>query len=326
MKIGILFLLLVSFVVSARAERKLRYRVDVGQVQSRSFPVPGGEFDFGFVMNQQLMLELVNSDEFFAPFVVSQAYISGSSEAITEATNILVPPTDMLGNPVPACISKKDYAKIYGDVVSFELEGGQSIKIGYSQGPTHNPDWGISGKVAVKKSRLWMHLYAVDPFTGEAFGASKGESVAKYRSTDMEINFSGFSTSPSFFHESKLAAVTRNATRDALKNISAEIKDRASRGLAPEWATSISRMDDAIIEIRAGKADGVKVGDRFLVTNIVHEWSGEVCNSEYKATPVRTAGIVEVHTAGRLYSYVKRIDGRYDFHVGDQVTIEKLAD
>lgn len=329
-KILILFVMLGLSINVFGGERKLKHRVSVGQIGSRSFPVPGGEeFDFGYVLNQMVMVNLANDPNFLATYAVEspEAWESFSNEPAIS----VVPDSDMYGKIVPDCLIDRNQMEIRGDVLSFELESGNSISIGYRKGETLNDGWGIGAKMSVKKSNLHVAFKAVrsvDFVNATLLGADIGDHTAKYRTNEVTVDFSGFTVSAANFFQSDLVKLTKKATDEALAGVASQIQDKIDRE-EYEWQTNVVKVGDPLIHIRAGSLDGVKVGDKFLVTNMRHEWTGEVCNSEYWPTPVRSAMVVKVRKVTELFSIVEPFsapDGSpiHDVHVGDKVTIHKL--
>lgn len=328
-----LLLLIVATMLSANVfggDRKLKYRVDVDNIESRSFPVPGGEiFDFGYVLNQMLMVNLGNDPNFLATYALNNPGIFESNSP--EGMISVVPDTDMNGQVVPDCLVKRNQFQIAGAVVAFEMTGGNSISFGYNQGGAISDGFGLGYEQKIQKAKLSVAFHAVrteDFVRSFPYASSVGDHSVSDRQQRISVNFKGFSVSPARYYKSDLVGVTNKATNEALSNISKILEDKRSRGEF-DWKTTVMKVGDPEMMIRAGSLDGVKIGDEFMITNMNHEWDGEVCNSEYWGTPVREAMIVKVTKVSELTAIVmpERApdSGRvFDVYVGDKVTIHKL--
>ena len=320
MKWGIFTICLSVATSVAVAERSLKRRVQLGKIDSRVFPVPGGgSFDFGFALNSQMMVEMGRSDYFFALYNLRPEEMGFSADGIS----LVLPPTDRFGREVPSCILDKKQLQLSGAVTSFEMIGANSIAIGYS--PQGERSWGIGGELEVEKAKLYMNLIAShsEDFVRQfPVAAAEGDHEARMRRTRFDVSWGDFRVSPSFYKRTDLSAVTREAAQKALQ----QIKTQIDRNQALPWETTVIKVNEPEITIQAGSFDGVRVGDRFVVENMRHEWQGRACKSRYRGMSVGEAAVIEVisvrSTEAEAIPVQRLGDGVY---VGDRVRIHQLA-
>jgi hypothetical protein len=327
MKTAVVLLLMLGFSLTASAERNLKVRVSVDSVGAKSFTVPGGEeFDFGLALSTQMLVEMSQSKDFSAYYRASSQV--GISSSGLESMSLALPPTDIFGKEVPACVINQKYMKMKMNVESFEMIGGRNIKFGYTKGDIHNPSWGIGAELKVEKARLHVALAGLvenEPGNFTAWVMANGNEQAKWKEQNISVNFKGFSASLGRYYQSDLVELVGNAAQKAIDEVASQMREKQKQGERP-WRTSIRMANDDVYQIAAGSIDGVRVGDTFTVKNMRHMWQGKPCESKYEGFALGRAAEIRVIAVEDTFSIVEPITFWNDFYVGDRVEILKLVD
>ncbi|MAF91643.1 MAG: hypothetical protein VX583_01480 [Bdellovibrionota bacterium] len=320
MKKLLVTILTLGLATPALAERNLKRRVELRNINSRVFNTPaGGSFDFGFALNAMMAVELGSSDYFLNLVSFDIEDLGMSADGIS----LVIPPMDAFGNEVPQCILDRKQITMTGNVTSFELSNSTSVSIGYS--PSGDSGFGIGGSFKMEKAKLFMDLgayHSSDFVTYGPVGIATGAHEAKTQTTRIDLSFSNITLSPEFFKTSELSEVTQKAARKAL----ATIKEQVDANENLPWESVVIKVAEPKITIQAGSFDGLKKDDQLVVENIYHQWEGEPCKSKYRGTSAGTTAVIQITDVRGTEAdaiVVERVrDGVF---VGDRVRVHQLV-
>lgn len=314
---------------STRAFKKI---VDLGQIQAPSLQIaPGENFDFRFVMNQQAYGVFMESEGFALrynpPLVVtssgtSQLNLSAKDTSLFQKAVAQASSAPFVNYSKEAsCMVYLPQAKIYGSVNSFEAVGGGGLSIGFN--PTSGALSGLSTASVsfnLQSAQLDMSMTAVRPLTNGVLASVNVDAKRSKMNFSAAINFLMISIGPSFWYQTPLSQVTKNALTlavDALKT------DLASE----EWYTRVLANHDTEITIIGGSSIGFKVGDQLNFYNETYYWDGTPCASTYRGgvavDPVATGEIISIGDEISIVKVTKQTDE--NVVVGAKVKLLQLA-
>jgi hypothetical protein len=205
---------------------------------------------------------------------------------------------------LPACLYDLPQARMGGSVISFELQGGGGISIGYNTGGSIISS--VGGSVDFTTSKLELGLKTDDPLTANTIVIADG--VSNQSSVKFGVNFGAAAPfGINFFMTTPLADVIRAAMDKGL----VAIVDQYKTMLSPKkiwdevWESRVLydpviSDNDTHIAFRGGYRAGVQVGDTFTVTNLHYMWQSAPCTSQLKykvpltGTPIAEIEVVSV--------------------------------
>lgn len=205
---------------------------------------------------------------------------------------------------LPACLYDLPQARMGGSVISFELQGGGGISIGYNTGGSIISS--VGGSVDFTTSKLELGLKTDDPLTTNTIVIADG--VSNQSNVKFGVNFGAAAPfGINFFMTTPLADVIRAAMDKGL----VAIVDQYKTMLSPKkiwdevWESRVLydpviSDNDTHIAFRGGYRAGVQAGDTFTVTNLHYMWQSAPCTSQLKykvpltATPIAELEVVSV--------------------------------
>ncbi|MFK8138955.1 MAG: hypothetical protein AB8E15_11390 [Bdellovibrionales bacterium] len=329
---GTMMLLALLLVDQGQAEdRRLKYRVSADSIQTSTFDVPGDkQFDFGFVINSLLQAKLGTHKDFFSLLnannqrlaldeVGTMGLESGSSTVGSIGRN---------GKDIPACLTSGNMFRLYGQVLSFEMNGGFGFKVGYNRGVDQADGWGAEVEYKVQKGSLNFILMATPEHVNSPIAQTMISESSKNSETNFTVNYNELSLSPRYFHESNLAKVSERAVEKSLDRTAAQIRDSNDSNV--EWSSTIVASDDPLYILPVGSRDGLKVGDIFDVVGTVHEWEGKPCQSNHVPYEVGKVGRVVITSTNFISARARRYNEDdpwlRDILPGDKIVLHKFAD
>lgn len=269
-------------------QRTLKKIVEMGSIKSPSVQLPaGGTFDFRFVANQQMYGVIAESEKFAlrsSPPIIQDPSGLTDSKYFNVSTNdakmvqkaLNGKSSDVVFSRESWCMVNMPQAKLAGSVNSFEMVGGGGLSLGFGQSGPITTGLGVSGNFNVEYLQLDVSLRAEPPLKGPyttQLGAVNVTADQTKTKVSIGIDLGMFSLGPSFYYQTPLAAVTKNAFTTALSDLSKQIKE--------DWYTRVMVDNDVEMILVGGRDVGLEVGDELLVYNENHGWSGEPCNSTY---------------------------------------------
>lgn len=187
---------------------------------------------------------------------------------------------------IPNCQWEKPQLTLNSDVLGFELSDRTGLELGYSPSGTHLDE--IRGKIKFINFRLDYGITAIHPLLNRVVGST---NTVEYKSS-IDLAFDFGKNAPltiDFFYQEGMVKVIKDGMRKSLDELVTQLQKQTT-GAGKDWNKDIweSRVlfDPAIcdtndcIAVRGGTMNGIKIGDHFNVTNMIHTWDGEPCQSK----------------------------------------------
>lgn len=174
---------------------------------------------------------------------------------------------------MPSCEVAFEEYQLDGNVLSFEIDGKNGIKLGFSLGKIFKYV-GLGFKTEKGKMTMSMSLSeSVQPTNHVAYVMGSAESSKKEFSFDLDIY--GIGLGYDYFSQTPIAGLTAKTAQSALKNLEAELARNKVR-----WKSKVIHVDDGSVAIPVGTVSGLRPGDWFNVYNVEYLWRGKPCESE----------------------------------------------
>ncbi len=235
---------------------------------------------------------------------------------------------------VPRCQWESPHLTLNSDVLGFELVNSMKLGLGYSPSGTHLDQ--LQGKVKFVNFRLDYGISAYHPLLKRLVAST--EAVEHQSSVDVEFDFG--QNSPitiDFFYQEALVKVIKDGMKKSLNRLVARLQEQTT-GVGKDWNKDVweSRviLDPAIcgtddcVAIRGGTLNNIKLGDKFFVTNMIHTWEGDPCDSNLlRSVPDPTAkNEVIIESVGDTVSIgrVQNTDSGVLVEPGAMVKVELL--
>jgi hypothetical protein len=274
-------------------------------------------FDLQTAVNRQMLSAVLETGHFTPKY--------GSSGTITMSTGgeIEFVASSM---PVPKdeewrCLMDKPQLKISGDILALELESATGANLNLFLLPILPIGGGFSFKTV--KSRMTGAFQALDSSERRVLGAATVSDVQKENNTSFNISFQdlakfGFD----YYKKTPLSKVTQSVLAKGVSALNAQTRDL-------EWEAPVTYTSRKVVGINAGVDAGVRVNDEFMVTNVVHQWSGVPCRSTYlgQRPDVDPVALVKVYDVQATESYAQITEWRNadaGIQAGARVRVEKL--
>lgn len=276
--------------VPTSTERSLKKIVDLGAIRSSPINMPGGQFDFQFVANQQMYSVLLDSKEFAfkynPPIAVPPAQATGDQNFfnLTKADGQMMKAFAQAAGKdnyslqyakTAWCMVNIPQLKISGSVNSFEILGGGGLSLGFTPSGSHSIS-GISAGFNVEWAQLDLSMMATRPLTSKMVAGTNVTTKQTKTKMNFGLNFGAFSIGPSAYYSTPLATVTKNALVKAVGDLS-----KHADMVKEEWSTRVMANHDTHLVVVGGSDVNLEVGDQLLVYNEMYYWEGEPCNSQY---------------------------------------------
>jgi len=181
---------------------------------------------------------------------------------------------------------------IYGSITEFGAEDkGGGFSVGIAGG-------GLMGGGLSRKSTsgsVTMDIRIVDTTTTEVLDVYKVTEPISSSGWDMNLGYKGVSFGTNQFIKTPLGQACRNAVNKAVRLIAAKANQTP-------WCAHVVTFDGAEIFINAGSRAGLRIGDRFMVQQIVQRLTDPQTG---QLLSVRKAelGVIEItHVEPRLSS------------------------
>ncbi|HRO66144.1 MAG TPA: hypothetical protein PL182_01115 [Pseudobdellovibrionaceae bacterium] len=321
--------------VEAPKARELKKIVEMGRMSSPLMVIPGvTNFDFGFVANQQLYGVLMESDGFalrYLPPLSSSTIDSAVSSNLSQNDVAIFRKARLSGGSVnqaanwskeASCMVNLPMAKVSGSVNAFEIVGGGGLTIGFTPSGAHNGG-GLSGDLGVQLQYAQMDLsmMAIRSLTNGTMAAVNVTAKQTKTNINVGINLGMFRLGPSFFYQTPLASVTKNALIKAVTGLKENLAKE-------EWYTRVLANHDSHLTIIGGRNVNLEKGDQLAVYNELYYWHGEPCGSQYIGGAAQDpVAIAEVESVGDEISIVKLIkQSDENAVIGAKVTAYKLIE
>ena len=309
-------------------QRILRKLIEVGKLQAQPMNLPGGgTFDFEFVANAQFFELLTRSDYFVVPY--RRTVANGSTTFSVEDENLM---TDwqtfgearaMDSSTDASCLVELPQLTIGGEVRSFEMKSGGGLSIGFGPfGSYETNNIFPSANVKVQNAELEVGVKAIDTLEEVLLAGSTGEATQSRVDLGLNINFGNFSLGPSYYFQSPLADVTRNALTKSLNDVIEKLAEEP-------WYTRVIEDRDSHLVIGGGNRAGLQRGDILEVYNETHYWSGTPCLSDYRGSisaeqPVAVVKVSQVGPGVALAQVLEQ--GQMNPAIGAKVVVRKLVE
>lgn len=268
--------------------RALKKIVDVGVITSQPVKLPDGNiFDFQFVINQQIYNVLYESKAFafrdkspltglsmasdgsiMGKLNFSKASLDLYERSMNKSANQVVVPSKLA-----YCLLNKPQARVGGAVTSFELLGGGGLHLGFNQlGDYSGAGIGASFKVDVYQ--LELILKALSPMTRSTMANVSYRSNKTDQAGSFDLMIGPFSVGPSYYYNTPMAKVTRNALEGAINLLKGELDKH-------DWFTRVLdyQEGDRLVAFIGGNDVGMRIGDQLAIYNEITYWEGDPCNS-----------------------------------------------
>lgn len=316
--------------------RQLRKVIDMGGIVSPPLQLaPGSNFDFGFVMAQQMYGVIAESTNFilrYDPVVVTSAdgafmKLSNGDAAIMAKISGKSTGSPLVWSKEASCMAYKPQFRVKGSVNSFEMVGGGGLSIGF------NPTGAIGGGILtganasfnVEYAQLGMSMRAIHPILNDEMAAVNIDATQTKTRMNFSINLGMFSVGPSAYYNTPLANVTKNGLVKAFTALADQLDSKEGN----EWYTRVVDGQDTDIVIRGGSAMNLRTGDQLAIYNEQYSWSGEPCESAYMGGGLSRApvAVIEIDAVGDVISS-GRVIQQTDENVviGAKVKVLKLAE
>lgn len=328
------------------AKRELKKIIELQKIESP--PVKfgaGGDFDFEFVANRQMVSVLMASDSFafrMKPPILSGAgsYQGGSSSKITSGDRLLdVSPDDtaMLKqwmstranfnaklateSKEASCMINNPQAVISGSINAFEFFLSGGLTIGFTPGSVS--DVVLTGaEVHVEDFRLSMSMKGLAPLTGDVLGALDVTSNQLKGGAKVGFILGPVTVGPRFDYAEPLAHVTQEGLEKAVLGLKEKMAE-------DKWFTRVLGNSDADIVIVGGNNVKLRVGDELKIYNEIYRWSGEACNSDMEFDGIAKEPVAygKVSVVGRDTSIVtitKKVEE--NIQLGAKVVLDRLVE
>ncbi|MBX2987410.1 MAG: hypothetical protein KF802_05905 [Bdellovibrionaceae bacterium] len=293
--------------------RELKKIVDLGTISSPNLVIPGvGAFDFKFVANQQIYAILLESEGFALRYLPPVTPASSRTEVLNglSANDKLVFRKALDGgsnsqvnwSKEASCMVNMPQARLYGSVNSFEMIGGGGISLGFTPSGTM-AGTGIGGNLnfQLESAQMDFSLMAAQPVSGGLMAASNVTAKQTKTNINLGINLGMFSLGPSYFYQTPLASVTKNALTLGVKGLKEQLQKE-------EWFTRVLANHDSHVTIIGGANLNLKKGDEVAIYNELYYWDGEPCASNYRGGgAINPVAIGRIETAAEEISIVKLI-------------------
>lgn len=296
--------------------RELKKIIDMGRMASPIMVIPGvTNFDFGFVANQQLYGVLAESEGFafrylppLNPATMSSTLVNTLSKADGDLYSkiLLKGPANQSVNwsKDASCMVNLPMARVSGSVNSFELVGGGGLTIGFTPSGAHNGG-GFSGDLGVniQYAQMDLSMMALHPITPGTMAAVNVNAKQTKTNVNLGINLGMFRLGPSFFFQTPLASVTKNALTKAVT----DLKEKLAK---EEWYTRVLANHDSHLTIIGGRNVNLERGDQLAIHNELYYWEGEPCGSQSRyigGAGTDPVAIAEVESVGDEISIVRII-------------------
>lgn len=276
-------------------KRELKKIVEMGQIQAPSIQLPNGKtFDFGFVANQQIFGVITDSGHFAirsAPPLAMDPTSTAASLGDNKYFNLNKADADILQksmaevgqtdfkavfSPTAWCMVNLPQLKISGSINSFEMIGGGGLSLGYS--PAGAISTGLTSASVgfnVEKSQMDASFRAESalPYTFKSNWATNVTAKQTKLDAKFAISFGPLSAGPSFYYQTPLATVTKNAMTLGMNQLSSLMVT------ADPWYSRVFADHDVAVTVVGGQDVGFEEGDQIDIYNEEYSWSGEPCNS-----------------------------------------------
>ena len=336
-------------VVDQVPARELKKIVEVGLITSRPIEIPGGgNFDFQYVLNQQIYPVLQKSEKFWFRYepVFKDNLLPNNSNSVQLAnmnltkmdynylqTTLATRPTEPVISDDVSCFVNHPQLSISGAVNSFEMVNKIGLNIGFtSLGSSTSggiPHLGFD----TETFQLDMILRATPPLTQTSLASVNITSKQTKTRVDFFIPFQSLLFEPSFFFQTPLAKVSYNALDTAVKAIHEQLKKEELKNESNKWHTRVLFDHEEAITILAGSNHNLKVGDTFDIYNEKAYWmstNGEIavpCESKLQGTiPGPVVATIQIDYVGEDLSRGKVIyETGVPRKMGALVKINKLV-
>lgn len=269
--------------------RELKKIVDVGLISSRPIEIPGaGNFDFQFVVNQQIYPVLQDSEKFWFRYdpVFKGNQTPTSNNIQLSSMNLSKNDYQFLSKNLSkvqeptysndtSCLVNMAPMKLVGSVNSFELTSKFGLGIGFLNGgstsSTNIPKIGFD----TESFQLDLSLGTIDTIANASLAFVNVTAKQTKTAVSFTLPIQNFLFEPSFYFQTPLAKVTYNALSKGVSGIYDQLKKAEANNHAAEWSTRVLVDHEQGILILAGKNHGLKVGDTFDIYSEKTYWQGE---------------------------------------------------
>lgn len=313
-------------------QRILKWYADAGSIKSPPINFgEGAKFDFGYVASEQLHGVLYNSKGFTSSYkgpgiMMSQRgpVLAGAEGMYQKAFGTQTVGNDLYFSAEARCLIHLPDIKIDGNVLSYEMNSGNNITIGFNQliGAI-NPNLDLGARFRVTVRELAMQIRGMDIAKDLYTGAPKtiGSPIVRERSRDVDgqidLNYNQIKLGYGWYNSTPLATVTERALNSAVDII----KDEMNK---VKWSTKIldlkpfgnetNPFGDLGYVIKGGADVNLKQGDLVEFYQDITIWSGKPCESNfngYQRVNPRPIAVGEVIFVDRNFSTVA-INQRFD--------------
>ena len=222
-----------------------------------------------------------------------------------------------------------DYAdyELDVDLLGFEMRDKFGINFGYNRalGPLSRIGVGFqseSGKMSMDMilSETLRPLEELTRVIGEG----------TFTKTEFSIGFDllmGIGVGTNVYSETPVGRLSEKTIKDSFKRTSKELEPITK---AVEWKSRVVKiLNPTKFIIPAGAIAGVRVGDKFKISNVQIEWSGLPCRSQVEfeeKKPVSVKAVVtQVQPKSALIEVYETVPDTELVELGAHVTIESLA-
>lgn len=232
------------------------------------------------------------------------------------------------GDELSCLATAADY-ELETEIVSFEISGGASASAGFSFSGLLSA---IGLGVSYSTGTLTVEAHLSEPLARTAaLVDASGASTLKKFSFDSSVSVWLAALSFSTYTQTPIATLTKTALQNAM---AATVKSlRGSGGVEGEWTTVASRLlEDGGLLVPVGANAGLKVGDRFNVTNVDYEWEDDSapCSSallmarRLTSKPIAVATVQQIST-GSAYLTVSDLATGAEIKPYAVLTVSSLA-
>lgn len=316
--------------------RALKKRAELGTLNAKKVQLPsGGQFDFQYVMNSQ-MVDVMRQSEFSFPFVegASMAFSLGSSELSIMALNDDV---ELLSSSfrgmdalafeqkvkdVPECVREFPQVFVSGDVRSFEMTDSGGLSLGFSPSGSLGPITGIGFNFFVEKMELDLGVRGVHPLNRALLSSADVTKNQTKTKLGFNLDMGLLRINPEYYFTTSLSEVSKSAllraTNDLAKNLS-----------TIPWESQVLADKDTDIIIYGGHLNGIEVGDTFDIYNLDYYWKDpkKPCESEFIDAVQSTRApmaIIEIEKVSSTLSEGRIIERQGNVNPGARVLVRAL--
>lgn len=311
--------------------RELKKIVDIGLIASRPIEIPGsGNFDFQFVVNQQIYPVLQNSEKFWFRYdpVFKGNQVPATNSIQLSSMNLSKNDYQFLSKNLSkiqeptfsndtSCLVNTAPMKIVGSVNSFELTSKFGLGIGFLNGgsisSTNIPKIGFD----TESFQLDLSLGAIDTIANSSLAFVNVSAKQTKTAISFTLPFQSLLFEPSFYFQTPLAKVTYNALDKAVSGIYSQLKAAESNNKTAEWSTRVLVDHEQGVLILAGKNHGLKVGDTFDIYSEKTYWQG--ANGEV-GIPCESKLVASIPD-----SYLATIEIANDINISDNYALGRIV-